>query len=312
MNNDNKATFWSKDSLSAKIGLWSGTQIKDFFVPLLQLQANEFIYDIGGGFSPLGYAFLPYIMPQGKITVFDVDNQIIERANRFAHEKNVSKYLTYKEGDVFNLENNNLEAADLVMCQQLLVNLQDPVTALEKMIDFTKTSGRVFCVENINYGAYIHRPDFSWKANLKLSQIWQKLCLSGKFGVDYANTALGANLPQIFQELGLKNVQWQIISSGTNPQPPYTEEFKRTFILNYKKEKRRLKELILNDWAPNTDLTQEELNFFLLNAIESEYDIHAITNDLFLTQWYYPMMAIVGWLEEKKEKISRNITLEMM
>lgn len=299
-NNDNR--FWSLSSLKAKIGIWSQHQI-DLFRNLLNLQANEFIIDVGSGFSPLGHAFLPYILPKGHILGIDIDKDTVQSANDLSKEQGKFKLLSFKQGNVMHLLDNFHTPADLIMCQQLLVNLTDPVTALEEMINLLKTSGRIFCIENINYGAFCARPDFSWRSNLKMSQIWQKLCITGKWGQDYASTAFGANLPQVFQQLDLKNIQWQIISPGTHPQPPYFNDFKQQFMKQFHTERKRLAHLYENSWAPNTDISQDDLDFFIENMVVSNYDVLAVQEDRPITLWYYPFLVISGWVSGKTNNI---------
>ena len=309
MNHDH-STFWSTSSLAKKIDLWSSDQIKNFFVPFLNLKSNEEIYDVGSGFSPLGINFIPFILPKGHIVGFDNNDESIRLATSNASATGVSQYIKYQKQDVYTIDEQNLPLADLVMCQQLLVNVADPVTALEHMINVTKTSGRIFCLENVNYGAYIYRPDFSWKANFKLSKIWQELCVKGKYGYDYGDTTFGANLPQVFAELKLHNIAWQIIGSGINVKPPYSKEFKTAFLQNHSNEKQRLKDLILTKWGPKTDLSEKKINYFIQQIVESDYDTYALDHNLFLTQWFYPIMAIVGWLNPKSQQTpSENVQL---
>lgn len=304
-------TFWSKFSLKKKVDLWSTDQIKNFFVPLLDLKANEKIYDIGSGFSPLGNQFIPYIIPNGSIIGFDIDPATVKTANDFAAERHLINHLSFQEGNVYEIDEMNLPLADIVMCQQLLVNVPDAVTAIEHMINLLKLTGRILCVENVNFGAYIYRPDFSWKTNLKISRIWQKLCISGKYNFDHGNTTIGANLPQIFQELKLHDITWQIVSPGINTQPPYSQEFKQAFLENYDQERDRMVDLILHSWGPLTSLKSSQIDFFIEKVITSDYDKFAVTHDLFLTQWYYPFMAIVGWINKREKKnYSENINLQ--
>ncbi len=308
--NQDQETFWSKFSLKKKIDLWSTDQIRNFFIPLLNLKANEQIYDIGSGYSPLGIQFLPFIMPNGHITGFDNSKSQVEASNDFVNNKQLSKYISFAQGNVYEIDEKNLPLVDLVMCQQLLVNVPDPVTALEHMLNLLNSTGRIFCVENINYGAYVYRPDFSWRTNLKLTRIWQQLCVIGKFRFDHGDSTFGANLPQIFHEFGLQDIQWQIISPGVNAKPPYSEEFKKAFLKNYDYEKNRIKDLILHSWGPKTKLKESQINFFVDQLITSDYDQYAVENDLFLTQWYYPLIAIVGWIK-KREKIDYSETVEL-
>ena len=211
--------------------------------------------------------------------------------------------MSFQQGDIMHLSDNF--QADLLMCQQLLVNLVDPITALEEMIKLTKTTGRLFCIENMNYGAFCSRPDFSFRTNLKVSQIWQQLCVMGKWGADYASTGFGTNLPLVFQELGLKNIQWQIISPDTLPYPPYSEEFVQNFKQNFKAERNRLAIFYRKEWAPHTDLTKEEIEFFIENMVLADYDLKAIEENKPLTLWFFPFMAIVGWINEPSF-ISKN------
>ena len=308
----NQKTFWSKFSLKKKVDLWSTDQIKNFFVPLLDLKANEKIYDVGSGYSPLGIQFIPYIIPNGSISGFDLDSSIVEEANHYVSDRHLASHLSFEQGNVYELDEKGLPLADIVMCQQLLVNIPDAVTAIEHMINLLKSTGRLLCIENINFGAYIYRPDFSWKTNLKISRIWQKLCVSGKYNYDHGNTTVGANLPQIFQELKLNNIAWQIISPGINTQPPYSEEFKQAFLENYDQERDRMVDLILRSWGPLTTLKSSQIDFFIEKVIASDYDKFAVKHDLFLTQWYYPFMAIVGWLNKKRRSdFSENVELKI-
>ena len=311
LSQDQKS-FWSTTSLKKKIDIWTTEQIRSIFVPLVDLKSNEQIYDVGSGFSPLGRNFLPYLLPNGTIKGFDLDQKTVNEANKSSVEQGISNYISFSQADVYTIDEMDLPLVDLVMCQQLLVNLPDPVTALEHMINVTKSTGRLLCIENINYGAYVYRPDFSWKTNLKLSQIWQQLCITGKFGYDHGDTTFGTNLPQVFYELGLQDISWQIISSGVNPKPPYTKEFKQSFLENYADEKKRIKELIETHWGPNTNLSKKKIKFFIDQVILSDYDQYAVTNNLFLTQWFYPFIAIVGWLNEKpKREYSENVSLSL-
>lgn len=305
-------TFWSQASLVKKIGLWTSDQIKNTIVPLVDLQTNETIYDIGAGFSPLGTQIIPFVLPNGSIIGFDKNNKTVDAANTYVNKQGLANHMTFKQADVYTIDELDLPLADVVMSQQLLVNLPDPITALEHMINVCKSSGRIFCIENINYGAYVHRPDLSWKTNLELSQIWQTLCTVGKEGYDFGDTTFGSNLPQVFYELSLHDISWQILSTGINIQPPYSAEFKKAFLENFKDDRKRIQELLETQWAPKTDLPTDKVDFFIELMVNSDYDEYAIKNNLFLTNWFYPFMVIVGWLEPKKKKIySENVKLEL-
>ncbi|MHA2365883.1 MAG: class I SAM-dependent methyltransferase, partial [Candidatus Hodarchaeales archaeon] len=300
---ETRPTYWSESSLKSKIGIWSPDQIQNFLIPLLNLKANEFVIDVGSGFSPLGHAFLPFLLPNGKILGIDSDPKIVKAANKLVEDEGKSKHMNFIHGDVMELSDNDFHSlADLVMCHQLLVNLPDPLIALEEMINLTKLSGRVLCIENINYGAFCSRSDFSWRSNLKLSQIWQKLCLMGKWGVNYSSTAFGAQLPLVFQELGLKRIQWRIMSPGIQPQPPFSKNFKINFIKNYKTERERLASFYREQWGPATDLTSSDIEYFIEHMILSDYDLIALEENKPLSFWYYPFMVIVGWIEDTEIK----------
>lgn len=310
MNQDQK-TFWSTTSLKKKIEIWSNDQIRNFFVPLIDLKPNELIYDLGSGFSPLGLSLLPFILPHGTIKGFDIEQETVTQATAYAQDHSLSKMISFSQADVYQIDELELPLADVVMCQQLLVNLPDPIAALEHMMNVTKSTGRILCIENVNYGAYVYRPDFSWRTNLKLSRIWQQLCIAGKFGFDHGDTTFGANLPQVFHKLGLQDISWQIISSGVNAQPPYSEDFKRNFLEKYDEEKARLIDLVLHSWGPKTKLSPVKLQFFVNHLVANDYDRDAVENDLFLTSWFYPFMAIVGWIKQKEKKpISEEVQLQ--
>ena len=84
--------------------------------------------------------------------------------------------------------------------------------------------------------------------------------------------------------------------------PPYSEDFIRSFTKHYKEEKFHLKSLINNYWRQGTDLSDSDIEFFIEHVIDSKYDLYALKNNLYLTQWYYPFMIVVGWLEKRNKK----------
>lgn len=288
--------YWSATSLRSKLGLWPPDMVQHFFVPLVNLRPNEVIYDVGCGYSPLGNAFLPYLLPDGWVLGLDSDEELVHQANNWSEERGLASHLSFAQANAYDLGEVTTSPADLVMCQQLLVNLTDPVIALQEMMHLTKRSGRILCVENVNYGAYVARPDLSWRSNLRLSQTWQTLVIAGKWGVDYASTGYGANLPRVFQELGLRGVQWRVVSPGTQPKPPYSDDYK-TYVRDVLPgENQRLARLLRESWGPASGLPEEEVEFFIAQTYESDHDFVAVEEDRPITQWFHPFMAIVGWL----------------
>src|SRR3990172_9071934 len=195
--------YWTIESLKSKARMWSSSQIREIFAPLVHPKPGERFLDVGCGFSPLGHAFAPYVSPKGSITGLDHDPEIVEAARAFAQSTPWNYLFDFVVGDANSL--NFPDASfDVVCCQQLLVNCLRPESVIREMIRVCRPKrGRLLFAENCNLGSFVFHPELDQAGNIKLSQTYQKLVIIGKSRFEGGDTSIGCRLPTLLSEMGI-------------------------------------------------------------------------------------------------------------
>jgi SAM-dependent methyltransferase len=124
-------------------------------------------------------------------------------------------------------------AFDMATCQTLLLHLQDPAGALKEMMRVTRPGGLVLCAEPNNMVA---RMPFDGLMDqvpverlLRLSEMAWRHSLGRSrrgLGAEY----IGEQLPGLFRELGLQQIEVWLSDKATPMIPPYASRGERAAI----------------------------------------------------------------------------------
>jgi ubiquinone/menaquinone biosynthesis C-methylase UbiE len=294
-------TYWTKESLKRKSFLWHPQYVEHYFTPLLKPKENEIYLDAGCGFSPLGIALFPYLLPAGKVIGIDHDQEIINEAQKYALQHGWSNYLDFRVDDVNHI-NFPDEFFDAVLCQQLLVNVSNPTAVLLEMKRVCKIEhGRILIVENSNFGAFVVHPELSTGENLHLSQIYQKIITLGKAAFEDGDTSLGSKLGVLLKKIGLFDIYTTYLIppvpeqnfSYLNNQPEEIEKYER--------QQEHLLE-IFGLWAEKLipkHLKEAEWLFFKEKVFLEKFNIHALRSQEPMIQLVHPLSVAVGWVSSQ-------------
>ena len=304
-----KTKYWNLDTLKAKTHMWTSELTGAYLLPFLIPKQNEHYLDVGSGFSPLGHALYKHILPLGKIIGIDHDHEIVAEANKFAKEMNRNKNLSFKYGDVYSLDFPD-DRFDAVICQQLLVNLENPKKAISEMIRVSKKeSGRILVIENSNLGSFIHHPALSTEDNIILTNIFQKILMLGKEKHEQGNTSIGSKIYQLMIEAGLQNVQSQYLIPII-PEINFlnlNRDLKSSAVyFKQHEEKSKIFKLWAHELLPK-QLSEKEWEFFYQKVFDKKYIENAFQNNLPLIQLVHPYSVTVGWLKKQPKTQFLNI-----
>lgn len=122
---------------------------------------------------------------------------------------------------------------DMTTCQTVLLHLQDPAAALKEMIRITRPGGLVLCVEPNNMVARM--PFDSLMDRVPIERLLYLTELVWRHSLGRARRGRGAEyigeqLPGLFHELGLEQIQVWLSDKATPMIPPYTSGGERAAI----------------------------------------------------------------------------------
>lgn len=166
----------------------------------LELKDGMKVLDVGCG-TGVFTRKLVYRVKNGEIIGVDIDEKLLESARKIAEERNLKT--KYVKGDVYDLkfEDNYF---DLVTCQKLLCNLDEPENALKQMVKVSKD--KVVAIEPYNSGFIEYCEDKEFSEFLKL--IRKAESKSEKSLIEKnVDLSIGPKLPTMFYRNGLNDVE---------------------------------------------------------------------------------------------------------
>lgn len=203
--------FWSKQEIKSifleeqREYIWNKNYWRDVIVPLLRLETNSVILDVGCGLGFLGSCLAEFI-PEGKIVGVDLDSSLVEAARKRAEEQGLSEIVDFRVGNALELPVES-ETVDLSICQTLLMHLDNPMKAIKEMCRVTKTGGRIVAIEP-DFASYSYFDtayetiDFSLDQRVKLWH-WDRLLTIGKKKLGRGDNEIGLKIPYLFYNNGL-------------------------------------------------------------------------------------------------------------
>src|SRR2546426_4700166 len=121
------------------------------FLPLisrdLRLKPGISVMEIGCGTGYLTRILAKGLKGKGKVVGVDITLQVLNAAKELVKYEGLSKMIEFVRGNAYDLPLKS-ESADLVVCQSLLNNLDNPLRALKEMARVARRGGTVGAIES--------------------------------------------------------------------------------------------------------------------------------------------------------------------
>ncbi len=183
--------------------------------------------DVGCGLGYMGYTYWPYFGKKGRYIGIDCSEKLLKDAARAARDWAKGGKTEFIKADAYKLPLDD-NSVDWVMCQTLLMHLNKPQKALEEMIRILKPGGLLLCKEpdnlsasmQVGYGSY---PNISLENRLLLIK-YDILCCKGSIKLGRGDWSVGARVPHMLAELGMKEIDARQNDNVRILEPPYESE----------------------------------------------------------------------------------------
>lgn len=191
------------------------------------LSAGKVVFDIGCGNGMMTTFIAKSVGDSGHVYAVDVSNAQLEAAQHRIKSENLNN-VTFIHGDI--TEQDLPEGiADIVYSRFLLMHLQHPEKAIQKMIKILKPGGVIASQESIlsTYFSTYHREVFDnyTKATINLGKFYH---------VDYD---IGKRLKNLYEEAGFRQVDVYYHQMNISPQ-----DAQKLFLLGISEKRKKLLE----------------------------------------------------------------------
>jgi len=205
--------MWHKDTID-KLAVW------------LELKPGMTAVDVGCGLGNLGYTYWPYFGKGGRYLGVDVSEELIQEAAEASREWAIGGEAKFMVGDVYKLPFSD-NFVDRVMCQTLLMHLENPELALSEMIRVAKPGGLITCNEPDNLSAmltkpYWSMPDLDIDEELLVKKV-HLICHKGRIKLGRGDNSIGSKVPAMMKNLGLIEIDARMNDIVHFLIPPYED-----------------------------------------------------------------------------------------
>lgn len=192
------------------------------------LSQSQHVLEVGCGTGEMACWMAEKIGPLGQIFAVDSSDKQIEIAKQRAKIKGI-RNITFINSSVFDL--CDLPLFDLIYSRFILMHVDKPYVALQVMLRFLKTNGRIVCEEACNAVTCCYPPSLAFQKYRQLL-----LDLAVKKGLDFN---LGDKIYSYFYDLKLKNIFVNFIQPVFQTKrekllmPLLVKEAKNNFVSNH-------------------------------------------------------------------------------
>jgi SAM-dependent methyltransferase len=221
-----RKSLWLEDTLD-KLAAWLG------------LKPGMTAVDVGCGLGYMGYTYWPYFGKGGRYIGVDTNPELLKDAEKAAQDWAKDGETIFKKGDAYALPLPD-DFADLVMCQTLLIHLENPEKALSEMIRVTKPGGLVMCHEPDNLSVLLENwywslPELSIEEQLLFKKV-ALVCNKGRIKLGQGDSSIGNKVPFLMSRLSLKDVGIRQNDATCYIEPPYEGPRQEALLENVKKQ----------------------------------------------------------------------------
>jgi ubiquinone/menaquinone biosynthesis C-methylase UbiE len=206
-----RKALWREDTLD-KLAAW------------MDLRPGMTAVDIGCGLGYLGYAFWKYFGKGGHYIGVDINQPNLTDAANAAREWASGGKAEFLSGSGYEIPLAD-NTADLVMCQVVLIHLENPEEIVEEMIRVAKPGGLIVCSEPDNMSSPMIKyctsvPDMSVEEKLLAAKVYL-LSNQGRMEQGRGDDSLGSQIPHMMKNLGLVDIDIRQNDKVHHLEPPY-------------------------------------------------------------------------------------------
>jgi ubiquinone/menaquinone biosynthesis C-methylase UbiE len=226
-NNDRKEYDWGGDDYQEQLeesrqDLWNPHYI-EFIAKRAGMKPGVKLLDVGSGIGYLADTFAPFIEPDGIYIGVDGDERLVRRCVDEGVEGR-----EYILGDALKLPLRD-NAVDVVICQTLLMHLEEPEVALAEMKRVVKVGGCVVALEpdNMDYltmGYNTHQLSIEDLVKSVHSRLLVEKGRKMTYGGDFS---FGSKVPIFFNDVGLTKIEVYRTDKVQYLFPPYDTQEKK-------------------------------------------------------------------------------------
>jgi SAM-dependent methyltransferase len=250
-----RESMWLDDTLD-KLAVWLG------------LKPGMTALDVGCGLGYLGYTYWPYFGKGGHYFGVDESPDLLRDAEKAAGEWAKGGEASFRTGDAYKLPFSD-DFADLVMCQALLVQLDNPEKALAEMVRAAKPGGLVACIEPDSLSMLLEKWNWSLpELSIEEQLLFKKVALiSNRGGIKLGagDSSIGNKVPFLMSKLGLLEIGIRQNDAVCYIEPPYQGPRQKDLLENVKKQ-------WLDEDRRKAWIDREKRHFLAGGGDPSEYD----------------------------------------
>lgn len=172
----------------------------------LRLKPGISVMEIGCGTGYLTRILAKGLKGKGKVVGVDITLQVLNAAKELVKYEGLSKMIEFVRGNAYDLPLKS-ESADLVVCQSLLNNLDNPLRALKEMARVARRGGTVGAIESDDDSKIYYDP-IDERGN-ELAGLQKKAVADGAKLVSNHDRRIGRKLPSLLRMIGMSDVQAQ-------------------------------------------------------------------------------------------------------
>ncbi len=190
----------------------------------LNLKHCNTLVDVGCGKGYMAYKLAPYLNRNATVYGFDLEQKWINEAQarqKNLPNQNVVQYV-FQVGDARNIPLAS-SRTDVTLCQTLLIHVDNPKSVLSEMTRITRDGGWVVAIEPnnaINALVADSLPEEDIERKVELVEVQLRI-ERGKQVLGEGYNSVGDLVPQMFTEIGLKDIQVWIADKPLYIIPPY-------------------------------------------------------------------------------------------
>jgi SAM-dependent methyltransferase len=250
-----RKSLWLEDTLD-KLAAWLG------------LKPGMTAVDVGCGLGYLGYTYWLYFGKGGRYFGVDISPKLIREAEEAAKEWAKGGEASFQVGDAYKLSFPD-DFADWIMCQTLLIHLENPEKALAEMLRVAKPGGLIMCQEPDNLSALLEKrcwslPELSLDEELLFMKV-ALICNKGRVKLGLGDDSIGNKVPFMLSKLGLTEIDIRQNDTVCYLEPPYEGSRQQQLLDHVKKQ-------WLDEERYRTLMDRERREFLAEGRDSAEYD----------------------------------------
>jgi ubiquinone/menaquinone biosynthesis C-methylase UbiE len=213
---------------------------RDKFAVWLGLKPGMTAVDVGCGLGFMGSAYWSYFGEGGCYLGLDISFKLVQDATKGAKDWALHGEAYFITGDAYKLPFSD-DFADLVMCQTLLMHLEQPEFALAEMIRVAQPGGLILCQEPDNLSSalvkyYSSLPELNLEEQLLCKKV-ALICNKGRIKLGQGDNSIGTKIPRMMKKLGLTEIGIRLNDRVFYLEPPYEGLLQKYQLDQIKKER---------------------------------------------------------------------------